>query len=117
MGINNHDKYKENKIVDEEAKKNYNEYNEVLKTIENLGSNDKMLTNIDSMDSQLKRLVINGDIEETDLEYELMSNVLEQAKEIQIKRKKSLEKTFEFYDNYNNFISIFKRVSDEDENV
>ncbi|NBI08381.1 hypothetical protein [Senegalia massiliensis] len=112
MGINNYNEHNKNKIIDKEAEDNINEYTEIMKKLGELSTNDKMLTNINSMDRRFKELVTNGSIDKSNVEYDMMENVLNQAKDIQIRKKNSVDKTIEFYDNCKNFLSISKRISD-----
>lgn len=109
LGISNIDQFK--KItLEKEATRNYTEFTKAVDVLDSLGSNDKMLTNIDNMRLKLGGLLETGVIGTDSFEHQLLVSAIDQAVKIQFKTKKSLDDIAEFYHTYNNFRDISMRL-------
>lgn len=110
LGINNFDKYKNPLILQREATKNYNDFNQSIDILKNLGSNENMITNIQHMKNKINDMVSSGRVTNDGFEHKMLETTLNQAVEIQLKTKKSMDDIADFYHTYNNFQDISKRL-------
>lgn len=111
LGINNIDQFKKHSI-EKNASRNYTEFTRAVTILDELGSNEKMLTNIDNMRVKLGGLLEKGLVETESFEYQQLISAIDQAVKIQFKTKKSLDDIADFYNTYNNFGDISKRAGE-----
>lgn len=110
LSLNNH--YRVDNIINnkEGAEQYYNKFLHIMEEFKNLAGNECMLTIIDTMSNQLDELLINGQLEKGTFKYTQLYSLLEQVNVIQQKPIKSNDDTVGFYNTYNNFKDIKKRI-------
>ncbi|MCM3527835.1 hypothetical protein M4D56_01835 [Cytobacillus oceanisediminis] len=110
MGINNFDKYKNPRIVKNEANRNLNDFTRTAEVFTSYGSNEKLLTNIQDMRNNLNHLLTSGRVAKDEFEHNMLESALKQAVDIQLKTQRSMDDIVNFYSAYTNFQDISKRM-------
>lgn len=110
LGINNADKYKNPITLKVGAQQNYREFTRINDLFIKNSSNDKMLTNIQYMRVKLDDMIASGRIINDEFEHNLLESALQQAVNLQLKSKRSMDDIVNFYYAYNNFEDISNKL-------
>jgi hypothetical protein len=88
---------------------------ENLDKLKEFGNDNFTISNINDMDKQLNNLLANGSVNETDIHYELMKDLLDDQKKYMVNQDKSLTDIRKHYSAVKSFNTIAAQYDSEED--